>query len=54
MMASKLPRVVPTRSQVGFGPWFELDWAGHPNHSMAACHSTNTYVMLSKQPIGNT
>ncbi|GMN66536.1 hypothetical protein TIFTF001_035599 [Ficus carica] len=23
---------------VGFGPWFELDWAGHPNHSVAARH----------------
>ncbi|GMN63002.1 hypothetical protein TIFTF001_032071 [Ficus carica] len=23
---------------VRFGPWFELDWAGHPNHSMAARH----------------
>ncbi|GMN66994.1 hypothetical protein TIFTF001_036057 [Ficus carica] len=24
--------------QVRFGPWFELDWAGCPNHSMAARH----------------
>ncbi|GMN69095.1 hypothetical protein TIFTF001_038157 [Ficus carica] len=24
--------------QVRFGPWFELDWAGRPNHSMAARH----------------
>ncbi|GMN62915.1 hypothetical protein TIFTF001_031987 [Ficus carica] len=23
---------------VRFGPWFELDWAGRLNHSMAACH----------------
>ncbi|GMN62607.1 hypothetical protein TIFTF001_031693 [Ficus carica] len=29
--------------QVGFGPWFELDWTGRPNHSMAARHG--------KQPV---
>ncbi|GMN63712.1 hypothetical protein TIFTF001_032792 [Ficus carica] len=38
MMASKLPRVVPTCHEGGFGPWFELDWTGRPNHSMAARH----------------
>ncbi|GMN60679.1 hypothetical protein TIFTF001_029770 [Ficus carica] len=37
-MASKLPCVVPTCHDGGFGPWFELDWIGRPNHSMAACH----------------
>ncbi|GMN31608.1 hypothetical protein TIFTF001_048105 [Ficus carica] len=45
-MASKLPRVVPTCHESRFGPWFELDWTGRPNHSMAARHG--------KQPIGNT
>ncbi|GMN60375.1 hypothetical protein TIFTF001_029468 [Ficus carica] len=70
MMASKLPRVVPTYHEGGFGSWFELDWAGRPNHSMTACHGTYTYVKLKvvlaerklttyvyvidKQPIGNT
>ncbi|GMN69216.1 hypothetical protein TIFTF001_038267 [Ficus carica] len=44
MMASKLPRVVPTCLQVKFGPWFELDWTGRPNHSMAARHGTYTQV----------
>ncbi|GMN58734.1 hypothetical protein TIFTF001_027838 [Ficus carica] len=24
--------------EVGFGLWFELDWAGRPNHSIAARH----------------
>ncbi|GMN62980.1 hypothetical protein TIFTF001_032062 [Ficus carica] len=38
MMASKLPRVVPTCHKGGFGPWCELDWTDHPNHSMAARH----------------
>ncbi|GMN53980.1 hypothetical protein TIFTF001_023114 [Ficus carica] len=39
MMASKLPRVVQTCHEGGFGPWFELDWTGRPNHSMALCHA---------------
>ncbi|GMN58733.1 hypothetical protein TIFTF001_027831 [Ficus carica] len=43
-MASKLPRVVPTCQEGGLGPWFELDWTGRPNHSMAARHDTYTYV----------
>ncbi|GMN56036.1 hypothetical protein TIFTF001_025159 [Ficus carica] len=43
MMASKLPCVVPTCHKGGFGPWFELDWTGRPNHSMAARHG--------KQPV---
>ncbi|GMN42776.1 hypothetical protein TIFTF001_011985 [Ficus carica] len=30
MMASKLPRVVPTCHEGGFGPWFELDWLAAP------------------------
>ncbi|GMN47455.1 hypothetical protein TIFTF001_016631 [Ficus carica] len=30
-----------------FGPWFELDRAGRPNHSMAARQGTYTYVMLA-------
>ncbi|GMN48242.1 hypothetical protein TIFTF001_017410 [Ficus carica] len=38
MMASKLPRVVLTCLQVRFDPWFELDWTGCLNHSMASCH----------------
>ncbi|GMN25663.1 hypothetical protein TIFTF001_040760 [Ficus carica] len=38
MMASKLPRVVPTCHKGGFGPWFELDWTGRPNHAIAARH----------------
>ncbi|GMN60095.1 hypothetical protein TIFTF001_029184 [Ficus carica] len=29
-MPSKLPRVVPTFHEGGFGPWFELDWTGRP------------------------
>ncbi|GMN57659.1 hypothetical protein TIFTF001_026771 [Ficus carica] len=36
MMASKLPCVVPTCHKGEFGLWFELDWTGRPNHSMAA------------------
>ncbi|GMN66110.1 hypothetical protein TIFTF001_035193 [Ficus carica] len=43
-MASKLPRVVPTCHEGGFGPWFELDWTGCPNHSMAARHDMYTHV----------
>ncbi|GMN44758.1 hypothetical protein TIFTF001_013949 [Ficus carica] len=39
-MASKLPRVVPTCHEGGFGSWFELDWADHPNHSMTTRHVT--------------
>ncbi|GMN47256.1 hypothetical protein TIFTF001_016444 [Ficus carica] len=31
---------------IRFGPWFELDRAGRPNHSMAARQGTYTYVML--------
>ena len=50
MMASKLPRVVPTCHKGEFGPWFELDWTGRPNHSMAARHGMYTYIMLSKGP----
>ncbi|GMN70119.1 hypothetical protein TIFTF001_039163 [Ficus carica] len=45
MMASKLPCVVPTCHKGGFGPWFELDWTGRPNHSMVARHG--------KQPVSN-
>ncbi|GMN22917.1 hypothetical protein TIFTF001_047507, partial [Ficus carica] len=37
-IASKLPHVVPTCHEGGFGPWFELDWTGRPNHYMAARH----------------
>ncbi|GMN63344.1 hypothetical protein TIFTF001_032414 [Ficus carica] len=46
MMASKLSCVVPTCHEGGFGPWFELDWTGRPNHSMAARHERKlmTYV----------
>ncbi|GMN66622.1 hypothetical protein TIFTF001_035687 [Ficus carica] len=46
MMASKLPRVVPTCHEGGFGSWFELEWAGRPNHSMTARH-----VVLAKQKL---
>ncbi|GMN64113.1 hypothetical protein TIFTF001_033179 [Ficus carica] len=45
MMVSKLPRVIPTCHEGGFGPWFELDWTGRPNHSMATRHG--------KQPTDN-
>ncbi|GMN58145.1 hypothetical protein TIFTF001_027237 [Ficus carica] len=45
MMLSKFSHVVPIWHEGEFGPWFELDWAGRPNHSMAARHS--------KQPTGN-
>ncbi|GMN58705.1 hypothetical protein TIFTF001_027786 [Ficus carica] len=38
MMESKLPRVIPTCHESRFGSWFELDWAGRPNHSMTARH----------------
>ncbi|GMN67464.1 hypothetical protein TIFTF001_036527 [Ficus carica] len=70
MMASMLPRVLPTCHKSGFGPWFELDWTGRPNHSMAVCHDAYTHVKLKvvlaernlttyvyavgKQPISNT
>ncbi|GMN52709.1 hypothetical protein TIFTF001_021852 [Ficus carica] len=45
MMLSKFSRVVPTCHESGFGPWFELDWAGLPNHSMAARHNMYTHVI---------
>ncbi|GMN46362.1 hypothetical protein TIFTF001_015547 [Ficus carica] len=45
-MASKLPCVIPTCHEGGFGPWFELDWTGCPNHSMAARHGTYTHVKI--------
>ncbi|GMN27927.1 hypothetical protein TIFTF001_049408 [Ficus carica] len=45
MMASKLPRVVPTCHESEFGPWFELDWSGRPNHSMAARHACQQYMI---------
>ncbi|GMN63739.1 hypothetical protein TIFTF001_032816 [Ficus carica] len=45
IMASKFSRVVPTCYEGGFGQWFELDWTGCRNHSMAARHG--------KQPTGN-
>ncbi|GMN65251.1 hypothetical protein TIFTF001_034324 [Ficus carica] len=61
MMASKLPHVVQTYHEDGFGSWFELNWAGCPNHSMTARHvvlaerKLTTYVYaVGKQPIGNT
>nr|GMN67914.1 hypothetical protein TIFTF001_036975 [Ficus carica]GMN67928.1 hypothetical protein TIFTF001_036989 [Ficus carica] len=47
MMLSKFSRVVPTCNEGGFGPWFELDWAGRPNHSMNARHGTYTHVMCN-------
>ncbi|GMN66570.1 hypothetical protein TIFTF001_035641 [Ficus carica] len=63
MMASKLPRVVPTYHKGGFGPWFELeiDWPPQPLHGYAprfilvlAERKLTTYVYaVSKQPIGN-
>ncbi|GMN67079.1 hypothetical protein TIFTF001_036141 [Ficus carica] len=46
MMASKLPCVVPTCHEGGFGQWFELDWTGRPNHSMTARHGMYTHVKL--------
>ncbi|GMN23384.1 hypothetical protein TIFTF001_043675 [Ficus carica] len=45
MMLSKFSRVVPTCHEGRFGLWFELDWIGRPNDSMAASHG--------KQPTGN-
>ncbi|GMN62556.1 hypothetical protein TIFTF001_031623 [Ficus carica] len=48
MMASKLSCVVPTYHKGGFGPWFELDWTGRPNHSMAARH-----VVLAERKLMN-
>ncbi|GMN67298.1 hypothetical protein TIFTF001_036357 [Ficus carica] len=44
MMASKLPRVVPTCHKGGFGSWFDLDWTCRPNHSMTARHGIYTHV----------
>ncbi|GMN33522.1 hypothetical protein TIFTF001_046708 [Ficus carica] len=38
MKTSKLSCVVPNCHEGGFGPWFELDWTGHSNHSMAVRH----------------
>ncbi|GMN65153.1 hypothetical protein TIFTF001_034226 [Ficus carica] len=38
MMIRKFSHVVPTCHEGGFGPWFKLDWAGRPNHSMAVRH----------------
>ncbi|GMN19686.1 hypothetical protein TIFTF001_045224 [Ficus carica] len=38
MMLSKFSRVIPTCHEGRFGPWFELDWASRPNHSMVARH----------------
>ncbi|GMN58513.1 hypothetical protein TIFTF001_027612 [Ficus carica] len=46
MMLSKFSHVTSTCHEGGFGLWYELDWAGRPNHSMAARHG--------KPPIGNT
>ncbi|GMN39695.1 hypothetical protein TIFTF001_008932 [Ficus carica] len=46
MTIRKFSRVVPTYHKGEFGPWFELDWTGHPNHSMNARHgkqSTGKY-----------
>ncbi|GMN54152.1 hypothetical protein TIFTF001_023282 [Ficus carica] len=69
MLASKLPRVVPTRSRSGLVHGLSWKWTGRPNHSMAARHGTYTYVKfivvlaerklttyvnaVRKQPIGN-
>ncbi|GMN32096.1 hypothetical protein TIFTF001_041680 [Ficus carica] len=39
MMASKLPCVVPICHEGGFDPWFELNWTGCHNHSMAVRHA---------------
>ncbi|GMN60102.1 hypothetical protein TIFTF001_029194 [Ficus carica] len=38
--------------QVGFGPWFELDWTGRPNHSMDAYHSSlcSSSMMMAVSP----
>ncbi|GMN58260.1 hypothetical protein TIFTF001_027372 [Ficus carica] len=46
MTLSKFSRVIPTCHEGGFGPWFELDWTGHPNHSIAARHGTYTHVNM--------
>ncbi|GMN69668.1 hypothetical protein TIFTF001_038716 [Ficus carica] len=52
MMTSKLLCVVPTYHEGGFGPWFKLDWTGHPNHSMAARHDTYTHVITYVYGVG--
>ncbi|GMN47522.1 hypothetical protein TIFTF001_016693 [Ficus carica] len=44
MMLSKFSRVILTCHEGRSGPWFELDWASRPNHSMTACHGTYTHV----------
>ncbi|GMN64971.1 hypothetical protein TIFTF001_034050 [Ficus carica] len=43
-MKSKLPCVVPTCHEGRFGPWFELDWTGRPNPSIAARHGKQPTV----------
>ncbi|GMN58252.1 hypothetical protein TIFTF001_027357 [Ficus carica] len=30
---------------------YELDWAGRPNHSMAACHGTYTLIVLAERKL---
>ncbi|GMN26352.1 hypothetical protein TIFTF001_051510 [Ficus carica] len=52
MMASKLPCVIPICHEGGFGPWFDLDWTGRPNHSMAARHGTYTHVKYGTVRLG--
>ncbi|GMN60422.1 hypothetical protein TIFTF001_029525 [Ficus carica] len=47
--SSKFPCVVPTYHKSEFGPWFELDWTGCLNHSMATHHGANLQVMLSSR-----
>ncbi|GMN60389.1 hypothetical protein TIFTF001_029490 [Ficus carica] len=37
---------IKIKFQVRFGSWFELDWAGRPNHSM-----TTRHVVLAEQKL---
>ncbi|GMN59117.1 hypothetical protein TIFTF001_028217 [Ficus carica] len=51
------------KTKVGFGLWFELDWASRPNHSIVARHDikvvlverklTSYVYAVGKQPSGN-
>ncbi|GMN64850.1 hypothetical protein TIFTF001_033922 [Ficus carica] len=47
-MANKFSRVVQTCHEGGFGPWFELDQTGRPNHCMATCHEKEVVLAERK------
>ncbi|GMN23138.1 hypothetical protein TIFTF001_051292 [Ficus carica] len=50
MMVRKFSRVIPTCHEGGFGPWFELDWASRPNHSMIARHGKQPTSDIDMDP----